>query len=152
MSYIYSQIKPRKFMCFLLYYINFLVLINNYSEIHLFIQGSGEQRLLNNVYKYDPSKVYVNGVKDESCRKTCFLEGDKNNITLIFEELINSCKQMFYNVKNILEIDLSNFDTSDVKTMFQMFSGCSNLKKINFGNINTSSVENMFELFAMCSE
>ena len=43
----------------------------------------------------------------------------------------------------IIEIDLSNLDTSKVINMESMFYGCSNLKKINFGNINTTSVTNM---------
>ena len=50
---------------------------------------------------------------------------------------------MFYFVENIIEIDLSNFDASNVKTMQYMFFGCSNLEKIEFGNINTPSLEDI---------
>ena len=48
---------------------------------------------------------------------------------------------MFERLTNIIEIDLSNFDASNVRTMQYMFYGCSNLEKIEFGNINTSSLE-----------
>ena len=116
------------------------------SEIHLVIQGSGEQQLLGDyffTYIQQPSEVLVNGVKDDSCSKTCNLVGDKNNITLKFDTQIESCYQMFYWLDNIIEIDLSNFDASKVRNMRWMFDGCSNLEKIEFGNINTPSLENI---------
>ena len=81
------------------------------SEIHLVIQGSGEQKLLSDYYFTNikqPSEVLVNGVKDNSCSKTCNLKGDKNNITLKFDTQIESCRTMFYYLDNIIEIDLSN--------------------------------------------
>ena len=109
------------------------------SEIHLVIQGSGQQTLS----RIEPSEVLVNGVKDDSCSKTCNLEGDKNKITLKFDTQIESCYAMFYELDIITEIDLSNFDASKVRTMQWMFDGCTNLKKIEFGNINTSSLENI---------
>ena len=56
------------------------------SEIHLVIQGSGEQKLLYDWYFTNiqqPSEVLVNGVKDDSCSNTCNLVGGRNNITLL---------------------------------------------------------------------
>ena len=72
-------------------------------------------------------------------------------MTLKFEDQINSFKELFKNVTNIIEIDLSNFDSSQVTTMEKMFYGCWHLEKINFKNINTSSVEIMKGLFQDCS-
>ena len=57
---------------------------------------------------------------------------------------------MFERVTSIIEVDLSNFDASKVKSMAYMFFICSNLEKINLGNIDTSSVENMRTLFSCC--
>ena len=65
---------------------------------------------------------------------------------------MSTCELMFKGIKNIIEVDLSNFDTSEVTSMKQMFYDCTNLKKINFGNISTSSIENMEYLFGLCSE
>ena len=116
------------------------------SEIHLVIQGSGQQKLLSDyffTYIQQPSEVLVNGVKDDSCSKTCNLEGDRNNITLRFNTQIESCYGMFDGLKNITEIDLSNFDASKVADMGYMFNYCSNLEKIEFGNINTHSLEDI---------
>ena len=75
------------------------------SEIHLVIQGSGPQQLLDNYFFTNikqPSEVLVNGVKDDSCSKTCYLVGDKNNITLKFDTQIKSCYCMLNFVENII--------------------------------------------------
>ena len=133
--------------------INYKSNLNNYySEIHLVIQGSGEQSLLNSGFNPEPSEVYINGVKKDSCKKSCNLEKDKNNIILRFDNPIESCEKIFEGLYNITEIDLSNFDASKVTTMREMFSLCQKLEKINFGNIDTSSLEDMYDLFDGCSK
>jgi len=128
--------------------------LNNYiSEIHLVIKGKGTQNILNNDFNTNPSEVIVNGIsKVNSCIKTCDLDEDINKVTIKFEEQIKSCNKMFNNLQNIIEIDLSNFDASEVITMEWMFYYCKNLEKINFGNINTSSVEKMNKLFYKCEK
>ena len=61
--------------------------------------------------------------------------------------------EMFYSkydeqkIKNILEIDLSNFDTSQVTNMNNMFDGMTNLTTLNLSNFNTSKVTNMRFMF-----
>ena len=122
-------------------------LINFASEINLVIKGSGNQSLLNNSFNIEPSEVYVNGIYKGTCKMFCELDYEINNITLIFNNTIKSCEIMFSESVNIKEIDLSNFDFSDVITMENMFRNCKNIEKINFGNINTSSVIDMNRLF-----
>ena len=46
-------------------------------------------------------------------------------------------------IRNVLDIDLSNFDTSQVTNMRYMFSGMSNLTTLNLSNFDTSKVTNM---------
>ena len=122
------------------------------SEIYLVIKGNGTQKLLNNSFKFEPSEVLVNGNKDDSCRKTCDLTGDKNNITLIHEDQITYCTNMFRELTNVIEVDLSNFDTSKVTHMHAMFHMCSNIEKITLGKLNTSSVKDMQSLFSNCNK
>ena len=61
---------------------------------------------------------------------------------------------MFYSkyneqkIKNILELDLSNFDTSKVTNMQYMFAGMNNVTALNLSNFNTSQVTNMQYMFA----
>ena len=71
--------------------------------------------------------------------RTVSLLKNKNSTNQIY----NSYNRGIVNLRDIIEIDMSNFDASMVKSMGYMFFQCINLEKINFGNINTSSVENM---------
>ena len=57
-----------------------LRIIKSYnSEIHLIIQGTKKTRnLLSEDFKFHPSKVFVNGHRNYSCNKTCYLPRYKN--------------------------------------------------------------------------
>ena len=48
-------------------------------------------------------------------------------------------------------VNVSNFDTSNVKNMYCMFYNCSSLKRLNLSNFNTSNVSNMYCLFYGCA-
>ena len=50
-------------------------------------------------------------------------------------------------IRNILDMDLSNFDTSNVTNMGFMFLGMSNLTTLNLSNFDTSNVTNMGFMF-----
>ena len=120
------------------------------SEINLVIEGNGKQKILSDSFSIKPSQVIINGLINDTCYKTCYLEENLNNITIKFNGLITTCASMFDGLANIIEIDISNFNTSKVENMYRMFNGCTNLKKITFGNIDTSSVKNMKQLFFHC--
>ena len=61
--------------------------------------------------------------------------------------------RMFYarysdsRIDNILDLDLSNFDTSKVTDMSDMFSYMSSLTNLNLSNFDTSKVEHMNDMF-----
>ena len=76
-------------------------------------------------YHAEPEKVYLNA--DSSMM---FFSGDSEQ-----------------KIKNILELDLSKFDTSKVTNMSHMFNGMRNLTTLNLSNFNTSNVTNMGGMF-----
>ena len=67
----------------------------------------------------------------------------------------DSSRMFYYNdiifpadkMKDILDIDLSNFDTSNVTDMGAMFYGMSNLTSLNLSNFDTSRVTDMSSMF-----
>ena len=138
------------FYIFIISYISLNLKVLSINVIRLIIQGQGEQSILNSNFYIDPIEVYVNNTIQESCQKVCNLPNEYNDIKLIFDDNINSCIEMFYGLNNILSIDLSNFDFSQVINMKSMFKNCENLENINFGNINTSNVRDMISLFENC--
>ena len=145
----------KRFFIFLQAFL-YLLLINSisnesYSEIHLIIRGSGNQEVIFNGFSQMPSKIYINGEEETTITKIYGLQGETSNITLRFDNQLESCENMFKQLRTIEEIDLSDFDASKVTSMKSIFHECSSLKKINFGNVDTSSVKDMELTFFGCS-
>ncbi len=51
--------------------------------------------------------------------------------------------RMFYCCRILTQLDVSNFDTSNVTNMSSMFFGCANLSQLDVSNFDTSNVTNM---------
>ena len=75
--------------------------------IYLKIKGPGEKNIINNSFRYTPSQILINGELKGSYQKSCILDNNGyNNVTLIFNERIETCENMFNGLSDILEIDL----------------------------------------------
>ena len=114
----YNNLKQLNFLLKIIYFIfsisltkqKLINIINFSSEIHLVIIGKGNQSLLNNTFNIQPSQVLVNGINRDSCKLFCVLEKEENNVTLIFDNIVQSTQNMFKGLSNIKEIDLSLFE------------------------------------------
>ena len=73
-------------------------------------------------------------------------------ILLKFNINIKDCSFMFYNCSNIIDIDLSSFNSENVINMLSMFEGCSNLTNINLSEFNTKNVTKMNCMFVGCKK
>ena len=124
---------------------------NEEMEITLKIFGSGEQFIVYEWCYTIPNQVLVNGVPQSSGKTVILGEEGEYNITLKWNTPPKDFNKLFFFLENILEVDLSKMDTSQVTTMASMFKGCTKLTSINFGNINTSKVEVMAEMFFNCT-
>ena len=62
-------------------------------------------------------------------------------------EFPEDCTGMFDWLQCVKSIDLTNVDTSNVKTMKEMFARCSELTDLNLGGIDTSNVTDMEAMF-----
>ena len=132
--YLYKQIIFLLF--FIIFFQNWISLseskktdmniFNNYSEISLMIRGIGSQNIISDEFIYEPSDIIINNesVKDK-CKRIFELCEEENNITLIFNQSINTFDNMFKNIINLNSINLSNFDTSKIVNMSSMFYNCS---------------------------
>ena len=131
-----------------------LIEYNSYN-ITLNIRGIGNKNIFSSNYEfkseYYPDEVYINGYKQNDVTPIYDLNQTDNFIELIWHNLINSSDHMFYECSAITEIDLSNFDTSNITNMQGMFGQCSSLTSINLLNFDTSNVEKMNFMFSHCS-
>ena len=151
--------KIIKVLLFLLYYIIIYSLFSIFSVecqqrklqisnsfIILKTKGKGFIRILGNeglLSKEMPYKIYINDIETKEIKREYYFnssENDINTFKIIWNIKINRIQYMFYNCENITEIDLSNFDTSQVTDMRYMFDGCSSLISLNLSNFNTSQV------------
>jgi len=97
-------------------------------------------------------EIYINNER-KSYEKYFIPENEGDyNILLKFNILMEDCRFMFYNCKNITNIDLSSFNTQNVIDMSYMFDGCSNLTNINLSSFNTQNVRYMSCMFYGCSK
>ena len=124
-------------------------------NITLKIKGIGTKNIfsshINFTSEYYPNEVYINEYKTNNVTYCYYLNETDNVIGLIWYDLISSCDHMFYGCSDITEIDLSNFDTSNVENMQSMFHGCSLLTSLHFSNFVTSKVKIMQSMFNGCS-
>ena len=106
-------------------------------------------------FKDVPNSVYLNGRQIFSYGIRCLNIAEYNleedyEIIIEWGLKINTLENFFKDKTNVLEVDLSEFDASEVTSMNSMFFDCKNLRNIIFGNINTSSLIDMHSTFSGC--
>ena len=157
-------------------YINrliFSILTNNYDHIAIMTEGPSFNRRLiyletatNKIEHFKKSTVApaasmnaknIEG-EESDCEIKLWLDPTDKTAYYYSETekvyLNRDSHRMFYSeygtqkIKNILDLDLSNFDTSNVTDMNGMFQGMSNLTTLNLSNFDTSKVTNMESMFS----
>ena len=154
----------------------FSILTNNYEHIAIMTEGPDFNTKLksletatNKIEHFKKSVVApaasINAVNIEDEESDCEIKlwldpTDKTAYYYTETEKVylnTNSSEMFYSkyneqkIKNILELDLSNFDTSKVTNMRHMFHGMSNLTSLNLFNFDTSKVTNMSYMFCFMS-
>ena len=130
---------------------NFINKTDTRNKIDLKIKGKEFQKIMGS--RPFPDLIYLNGnITKIDDFGYIFIENENkiNEVTLIWNQKINTCEYFFNFSTNIIEIDLSNFDTSLATSMKSMFANCKRLEYINFYGVNTSSVVNMSNMFENC--
>ena len=66
-------------------------------------------------------EIYSNGVKKDFTLKYQFHVKGKESLILIFRENMTNMSGMFYNCSSLTSLNLSNFNTNNVKYMNDIF-------------------------------
>ena len=130
-----------------------ILLHNNYIIIK--ITGQGKKKINGMNYYVDayplPDIIVINGEKQKSNSNYSYnLNKTENVIKLEWSNKIDNCNYMFYECFEITEIDLTNFDSSNVTQTKMMFYKCESLTSLNLINFNTSKVKLMDNMFSDC--
>ena len=125
------------------------------SKISLTIKGKGEQYILSEEREQKNNvcdNIIINGNQNNCTEEMIFnLEEEINNITIIWNKEFENCQKLFYNLSNIIYINLSRFNSSLVTNSVNMFDSCTSLTSIDLNNFNTSLINDMGNMFSKCS-
>ena len=101
-------------------------------------------------YYTEPEKVYLN-TDSSGMFFQVFFDGLENILEIDLSNFdtskVTNMSFIFSGMSHLTTLDLSNFDTSQVTNMNNMFSGMSNLTTLNLSNFDTSQVTNMSNMF-----
>ena len=75
------------------------------------------------------------------------IEGIENLNT----ENVTSMAQMFFDCRNLAELDVTHFNTANVTSMISMFNSCIGLTSLDVTNFNTENVTDMSYMFSYCN-
>ena len=120
------------------------------SEITLEIKGSYNATILreNFLQKYNPYEIdIIDSIYNSSYDENCTNNSERFIVKIKWNYTSENINKMFRNNDNIISIDLSNFNSSQIRDMSYLFCGCSSLKSINFDNFDTSNVVDMKYMF-----
>ena len=72
------------------------------------------------------------------------------SLEFIFKKKLSKCKNLFYKCDQISEIDISNFDCSQIVDCSGMFEDCSKLTILKLGQLNFALSSNFGNMFKNC--
>ena len=94
--------------------------------------------------------IYLNDKKIKFCTRYTSKERGMIKVKFIFKKLLNCINHIFSGCYDLYSVDLSSFDSTNVKEMCCMFDRCKRLKTINFSSFKTDKVNNMRSMFYGC--
>ena len=102
-------------------------------------------------YYAETEKIYLN----EDSSRMFFSKNNEAKIKNILDldlssfdtSMVTNMENMFRGVRGLTTLDLSNFNTSKVTNMGGMFNNMINLASLNLSSFNTSNVTNMSAMF-----
>ena len=111
----------------------------NVKEDDYYIENIEENNTLRNL------KV----TNDEKNFYTREITGEKS-FKIIFKINLITLNEIFKDNKELIKVDLSNFEMENVLSMNSSFSGCENLEEVNLEGINTTNLIDMTYTFEKC--
>lgn len=102
--------------------------------------------------KYKPRHIYADNGYPLGTRFFYGYKGDEleHEISMLDTTYFASMENTFGNCSNIISLDLSEWNISNVTTMYITFSSCTKLTELNVSNWDTSNVTTMYGMFNSC--
>lgn len=120
------------------------------QSIQLCVNGKQEQFNVNSDNTFGHTFVNVPVTNMDYFTQPCRDKLKTIDLSNFDTSQVTSMYEAFFQCDKLEEINLTNVDTSKVTNMSQMFNGCSNLISLDLSNFDTSKVTNMFLMFSGC--
>ena len=100
----------------------------------------------------EEDKFYTKEKLREYLKSEIEKQGENVSIRNLDVSLIEDMSWLFHDITNgVRTLDLSGWDTSNVKNMSHVFSFCDKLESLDLSGWNTSNVEDMTTMFFSCT-
>ncbi len=129
---------------------NIVKKIENYFICECEINEKNQKKsilLFNDKYDKEVSKLIIENEKVPLTNYYKFDKVGKYSCKFFFNNNLTSGYLFFNNCCSLTSLNLSNFNTNNVKDMGWMFYGCKGLTSLNLSNFNTTNVTNMRNMF-----
>ncbi len=72
-------------------------------------------------------------------------------VEIIFKKRFNNLDNFFLDNKELIKVDMTNFEMKEISSMKSTFSGCSNLEEVNLEGSNAENLKNLDNTFENCT-
>ena len=119
-----------------------------------YINGVPNQELHNHLKELNESNVelYIDDNKYKYQKYFIPEKEGEYNILLKFNIAIEDCSCMFFNCINLINIDLSLFNSKNVTNMGNMFWNCRRLTNLDLSSFSNNKVTNVYNMLACCGQ
>ena len=128
----------------------------NSSYIIIKIQGGGNKNIFCPTDSFHeenrPDSIKVDNQIKTTVTANQYLNWGTHTVILEWTRDREDYSHIFHGCSDIIEIDLSNFKTSQVKYMGSMFRECSSLTSIRFTDFDSTSALDMGAMFYGCKQ
>ena len=130
-------------------YINIIKCIYQIDSDNISINIFSNNQLVNKEI-INKVQIIINKETKNNILKYKFEKKGTYKIKIRELESILNMSYMFYQVNNLISIDLSNLNFINLTNMSNMFSECMSLEEINLSNFQANNLTNMSYMFSEC--
>ena len=122
--------------------------VSEIKAVYLIQTDSKITKLINSNFIGYIRKMTIDYKEVEPCNEFYFKKG--YHYVTFYIKKINNAFQMFSGAIDLLEINLENFDASDVSDMGYMFFMCTSLDEVRFPKLQNNNLKKMDSMFEGC--